>query len=125
MGFVVGVGMRRGVGFGELDALVGEVLAEAGIGHGQVILLSTLVGKEREGAMMELCERYQWEMRIFSADTLTAVPVPAPAETVARAVGTPSVAEAAALAGAGRFAELVVGKRRSARATAALARVKA
>ncbi|GAA3229726.1 cobalamin biosynthesis protein [Actinocorallia longicatena] len=123
--YVVGVGLRRGTGEADLDALVAAVLAEAGIGHERVTALATLEGKEAETAVTATCERYGWELRIFRADTLAAVPVPAPEIRVARAVGTPSVAEAAALAGAGVRAELIVGKRRSARATAALARVTA
>lgn len=113
------------MGVAELDELVGVVLSEAGIGHAQVVVLATVAGKAGERGIIELGERYGWELRSFCADTLAAVPVPAPRERVARAVGTASVAEAAALAGAGRFGELVVGKRRSARATAALARVMA
>ena len=49
-------------------------------------------------------------LRLFGADTLRKVPVPTPSGTVRAAVGTPSVAEAAALLAAGPGAELVVTK---------------
>jgi cobalamin biosynthesis protein CbiG len=53
---------------------------------------------------------------------LAAIAAPSPSAEVREVTGTPSVAEAAALAGA-RAVELVVGKRRSAGATAAVAKV--
>ncbi len=57
----------------------------------------------------------------FPAGLLGQMPVPSPSEAVARAVGTPSVAEAAALLGAGPGARLVVPKHKAATATAAVA----
>jgi precorrin-3B C17-methyltransferase/precorrin-6y C5,15-methyltransferase (decarboxylating) CbiE subunit/precorrin-6Y C5,15-methyltransferase (decarboxylating) CbiT subunit len=57
----------------------------------------------------------------FPASLLAAVAVPHPSDAVARAVGTPSVAEAAALLAAGPGARLVVTKRPGPTATAALA----
>lgn len=55
------------------------------------------------------------------AALLAAVDVPDPSPAVAAAVGTPSVAEAAALLAAGPGARLVVGKQRGSTATAAVA----
>jgi cobalt-precorrin 5A hydrolase / precorrin-3B C17-methyltransferase len=57
---------------------------------------------------------------VHPAAALAAVEVPNPSAVVARAVGTPSVAEAAALVAGG---ELVVPKQRSAMATVAVARL--
>jgi cobalt-precorrin 5A hydrolase/precorrin-3B C17-methyltransferase len=57
----------------------------------------------------------------FPAALLAAVDVPNPSSTVADAVGTPSVAEAAALLAAGPGARLVVDKQRGPTATAAVA----
>jgi cobalt-precorrin 5A hydrolase/precorrin-3B C17-methyltransferase len=67
------------------------------------------------------------ELRTYPAAVLAAVAVPNPSEVVRAEVGTPSVAEAAALHAArsyGRSAELVVEKRRSAHATVAVARLR-
>jgi precorrin-3B C17-methyltransferase/precorrin-6y C5,15-methyltransferase (decarboxylating) CbiE subunit/precorrin-6Y C5,15-methyltransferase (decarboxylating) CbiT subunit len=57
----------------------------------------------------------------FPAALLGTVDVPDPSDLVDAAVGTPSVAEAAALLAAGPGARLVVGKQRNASATAAIA----
>ena len=61
-------------------------------------------------------------VRAFTAEALAAVDVPTPSEVVRAAVGTPSVAEAAALLAAGPGAELVVAKQVGTHATVAIAR---
>ena len=61
-------------------------------------------------------------VRAFTAEALAAVEVPTPSEVVRAAVGTASVAEAAALLGAGPGAELVVAKQSAKEATVAIAR---
>jgi cobalt-precorrin 5A hydrolase len=60
-------------------------------------------------------------VRTHAAAALAAVAVPTPSPVVAAHVGTPSVAEAAALLSAGADG-LLVPKRRSAHATCAIAR---
>ncbi|WP_220036150.1 Rv2231c family pyridoxal phosphate-dependent protein CobC, partial [Modestobacter versicolor] len=59
-----------------------------------------------------------WPLVTHDADQLATVPVPAPSAAVSAAVGTPSVAEAAALVGGG---QLVVGKTVHGRVTVAVA----
>jgi cobalt-precorrin 5A hydrolase / precorrin-3B C17-methyltransferase len=61
-------------------------------------------------------------VRAFAAEALATVDVPTPSEAVRAAVGTPSVAEAAALLAAGPGAELVVAKVAGKEATVAVAR---
>lgn len=61
-------------------------------------------------------------VRAFTAEALAAVEVPTPSEVVRAAVGTASVAEAAALLAAGPGAELVVAKLAGREATVAIAR---
>jgi cobalt-precorrin 5A hydrolase/precorrin-3B C17-methyltransferase len=61
-------------------------------------------------------------VRAFTAEALAAVDVPTPSEVVRAAVGTASVAEAAALLAAGPGAELVVTKLAGKEATVAVAR---
>ena len=64
-------------------------------------------------------------VRAFTAEALAIVDVPTPSEAVRAAVGTPSVAEAAALLAAGPGAELVVRKQAGREATVAIARRRA
>ncbi|GAA3171701.1 MULTISPECIES: cobalamin biosynthesis protein [Streptomyces] len=121
----VGVGARRGVAADEVLALVRGALAEAG---GTVAALATAEAKAAEPGLVGAARRLGVALHTFSARELSAVPVPGGGSAVARdAVGTPSVAEAAALLAAGPGAQLLVGKRKSApsegpsRATCAVA----
>ncbi|MCD0452782.1 cobalamin biosynthesis protein [Actinocorallia sp. API 0066] len=133
--YVVGVGARRGVGFGEVDGLVERVLGEAGICADEVVAVGTVEAKAGERGIVRLVEERGWRLLIFGAATLAGTPGAASGGAASRAVGTGSVAEAAALAGAARRgahgpptaaaeAVLVVAKTRSAGATVAVARFK-
>ncbi|MFD9815798.1 cobalamin biosynthesis protein [Streptomyces sp. NPDC059080] len=121
----VGVGAGRGVAEAEVLALVRAALAEAG---GTVTALATVEAKAAEPGLVGAARRLGVALRTFSARELSGVRVPGGGSAVAlNAVGTPSVAEAAALLAAGPGAQLLVRKRKSAppagpsRATCAVA----
>lgn len=118
---VVGVGAARGVDSAEVGALVDTTLAEAGLSPRSVALLATVEAKAGEAGITEAAAQRGWQVSYLSAERLAAIEVPHPSEVVRAAVGTPSVAEAAALHLGG---ELLVTKRRSAggMATVAVAR---
>ncbi|MFE6893193.1 cobalamin biosynthesis protein [Streptomyces sp. NPDC057694] len=105
---VGGVGARAGVTADEVLSLVGEVLAEAGAGPGALTALATVEAKGREPGIVRAAALLGVPLVTYPAARLAAVPVPHPSEGVRGAVGTPSVAEAAALAAGG---ELLVPKR--------------
>jgi len=144
---VVGVGASTGVTADEVGQLIDETLAAAGLSRLSVRWLATADIKAREPGLLEVAAKRGWQIVPVPAAQLAAVPVPTPSEVVRAAVGTPSVAEAAALlvaaggadgdcpgapggGGPGRDwaaelpgqATLVVTKRASARATVAVAR---
>ncbi|MFD1833030.1 precorrin-3B C(17)-methyltransferase [Streptomyces desertarenae] len=124
----VGVGASRGVGADEVAGLVERALADAGLSPRSVAELATVDAKADEPGILEAARRLGVPVRTYSADELAAVPVPHPSDAPLAAVGTPSVAEAAALLSGGEGAELVVPKRKSqpqgraAMATCAVAR---
>jgi cobalt-precorrin 5A hydrolase/precorrin-3B C17-methyltransferase len=110
----------------EVDALVTTALAEAGLAAGSVRALSTVDAKAGEPGIVAVARARGWPLLVYPAATLARVDVPNPSEVVRAAVGTPSVAEAAALyaaAAAGRGACLVVPKRAGSAATVAVARL--
>jgi cobalamin biosynthesis protein CbiG len=115
----VGVGASRGCPAAELEDLVATALAEAGVE--QVDVIASADVKADEAAILALAGARGWRFVTFPAAALAAVPVPTPSATVAAHVGTPSVAEAAALLAAGDGSELMILKRRSAHATCAVA----
>ncbi len=120
--YVVGAGCSSGCPANELLGLIERVLAAAGVSRRQVGALATIDSRAAEPALVEVARVTGWPLRTHSPEALAAVPAPSPSDIVAYHVGTPSVAEAAALLTA-RPARLVVAKRRSANATCALAEV--
>jgi cobalt-precorrin 5A hydrolase / cobalt-factor III methyltransferase / precorrin-3B C17-methyltransferase len=118
----VGVGASRGAPAGEIGQLIDDVLGELGVSHHSVRYLATVDAKADEPGLHSAAAERGWSVRTFPASRLAAVPVPNPSEVVRRAVGTPSVAEAAALLEPG--SELIAAKRASAHATVAVARVR-
>ncbi|MEV6674852.1 cobalamin biosynthesis protein [Streptomyces sp. NPDC051162] len=116
----VGVGARRGAGADEVLALVGQALGEAG--GGAPAALATAEVKAAEPGLREAAARLGVPLLSYGARALAAVAVPDPSPAVLAAVGVPGVAEAAALLAAGPRGALVVGKRKSARVTCAVAR---
>ena len=119
-GYVLGAGCSLGCPERELAELAAAVLAEAGVSVDQVRALATIDTRAEEPAMRALARAMGWDVLTHPAAALAGIDVPTPSEVVAAHVGTPSVAEAAALlsTGAGRLA---VHKRRSPHATCALA----
>jgi cobalt-precorrin 5A hydrolase/precorrin-3B C17-methyltransferase len=116
---VVGVGSSRGVTAREVLDLVDAALAEAGLAAGSVAELATVDAKAEEPGLLAAAAQRGWPLVTHPAARLAVVAVPNPSAAPLAAVGTPSVAEAAALVTGG---ELLVPKRRSAMATVAVAR---
>ncbi|MTE18470.1 precorrin-3B C(17)-methyltransferase [Streptomyces sp. TRM43335] len=109
----VGVGASRGAPADEVTDLVERSLADAGLSPRCVAELATVEAKAEEPGIVEAARRLGVPVRTYPADALAAVPVPHPSDAPLAAVGTPSVAEAAALLACGEEAELVVPKRKS------------
>ncbi|MBV9022636.1 MAG: cobalamin biosynthesis protein [Streptomycetaceae bacterium] len=125
---VIGVGASSGALAEEIWQLIDETLADAGLSPRSVGALATVEAKADEPGILAVAERLGVPLVTYDAERLGAIEVPNPSAVPLAAVGTPSVAEAAALACAGAGAELLVPKRKSAppsgpaRATAAVAR---
>ncbi|MFF3417961.1 precorrin-3B C(17)-methyltransferase [Streptomyces sp. NPDC002698] len=110
---IVGVGASRGAPVEEVLGLVEDALREAGLSVRSVAGLATVDAKSEEPGIVGAAERLEVPLLTYTAEELAAVTVPNPSDAPLAAVGTPSVAEAAALLGGG---ELLVPKRKSVRA---------
>ncbi|MCI4043267.1 Rv2231c family pyridoxal phosphate-dependent protein CobC [Streptomyces sp. TRM75563] len=117
---VVGVGARRGASGDAVFALIEAVLSGAGLDAADVVEVATVDAKGDEPGIVGAAARLGVPLRTHPAGALAAVRVPHPSGAVGAAVGTPSVAEAAALIEAD---ELVVPKTRATGANAASAGV--
>ena len=118
---VAGVGASKGVTADEVLELLEEALAVGGLSRDSVTALATVDAKAEEDGIVTAARQGGWPVHSYPARQLAAVPVPNPSDAVLAAVGTPSVAEAAALTYGD---ELIVAKRTSAMATVALARIR-
>jgi cobalt-precorrin 5A hydrolase/precorrin-3B C17-methyltransferase len=116
---VAGVGASRNAPAEEVLALVEGVLREAGLSPASLAELATVDAKAGEPGIVAAAERLGVPLVTYPAGELARVEVPNPSDAPLAAVGTPSVAEAAALL---RGGELLVPKRKSAMATCAVVR---
>ncbi|HEY2520832.1 MAG TPA: precorrin-3B C(17)-methyltransferase [Streptosporangiaceae bacterium] len=130
---VVGLGASRGVPAAEVRTLIDLALTTAALSPLSVRAAATADLKADEEGLLAAVRERGWPLSTFPAADLATVPVPSPSETVRAAVGTPSVAEAAALLAASHPApanptsntgpkNLIVPKRTSPHATVAIAR---
>ncbi|WFE99522.1 precorrin-3B C(17)-methyltransferase [Micromonospora sp. WMMD964] len=122
---VAGVGASRGVPAEEVAELLHRVLTDAGLDRASLRCLASADVKADEAGIRSTADALGVPLVTWPATRLAAIDVPHPSEVVRAAVGTPSVAEAAALLGAdGRAddATLLVGKTATAMATVAVAR---
>jgi cobalt-precorrin 5A hydrolase/precorrin-3B C17-methyltransferase len=115
---VVGVGASTDAPGDAAAALLDASLAAHGLARESIACVATIDRRANDPVVTEL----KLPVRSFTAGVLATVDVPNPSAVVQREVGTPSVAEAAALLAAGPGAELVVTKQAGATATVAIAR---
>lgn len=108
---VVGVGASKGAPVEEVLGLIEEALRGAGLSAASLAELATVDAKAGERGIVEAARRLGVPLVTYGAGELARVEVPNPSDAPLAAVGTPSVAEAAALVGGG---ELLVPKRKSA-----------
>jgi cobalt-precorrin 5A hydrolase/precorrin-3B C17-methyltransferase len=116
---IIGVGCERGTSPNEVKELINTTLKANNLSVHSVAGCASIDLKEDEPALNSLPN-----VRFFTAGELNehADKLKNPSDYVKNEVGTPGVAEAAALAGAGPDAELIVAKTKSKRATCAIAR---
>lgn len=108
---VAGVGASKGAPVEEVLELVERCLRDAGLSAASLAELATVEAKADEPGIVGAARRLGVPLVTYSAEELAGVEVPNPSNAPLAAVGTPSVAEAAALV---RGGELLVPKRKSA-----------
>jgi cobalt-precorrin 5A hydrolase/precorrin-3B C17-methyltransferase len=121
---VMGLGCERNAEPSEVIALAERSLAEHGLSPASLAAIASIDIKADETAIHATAAHFSVPARFFPAEELARETprLKNPSEIVAREVGVPGVAEAAALAGAGPESDLAVEKTRSTRATCAIAR---
>lgn len=93
----LGIGCDRGVSRQTLEEAVQAALASLGEKHIAVCSLASIDKKGDEVALVSLAKERGIPLRLFSAQELSKVDVPNPSDVVLKFMGTPAVAEAAAM----------------------------
>lgn len=121
----VGIGCERGAEASEIEHLLRTTLAEAGISPASVAGIFSLDVKADEAGLAQAGRAVVGkDPRFFTAERLERETprLQTPSDIVFAEVGCHGVAEGAALAAAGEGGSLIVPKRKSARATVAIAK---
>ncbi|WP_327684913.1 precorrin-3B C(17)-methyltransferase [Streptomyces sp. NBC_00467] len=106
----VGVGASSGAPADEIIGLIEETLRDVGLSALSIGELATVDAKASEPGIVAAAGHFGVPLVTHAAERLADIDVPNPSEAPLAAVGTPSVAEASALAGGG---QLLVPKRKS------------
>ncbi len=96
----VGIGCERGTSRQLIQTAIAQVALKNHLAEAAIAGIATIDIKADEVGLLELCRDRNWPLRTFSAEVLRSVNVPNPSAVVDKEVGTPSVAEAAALVAA-------------------------
>ncbi|MEM1167654.1 MAG: precorrin-3B C(17)-methyltransferase [Cyanobacteria bacterium P01_H01_bin.35] len=96
----VGVGCERGTSKKLIATGIEHIFRTHHLAEGAIAGIATVNIKADEIGLVEFCQERNLPLRTFPAELLNCVEVPNPSNIVAAEVGTPSVAEAAAILGA-------------------------
>ncbi len=93
----VGIGCKRGTSWQLIDQAIEQIFRENQLFQSAIAGIATIDTKASEVGLVELCNLRNLPLKTFSAQILRSVCVPNPATITDHKVGTPSVAEAAAI----------------------------
>lgn len=96
----IGIGAQSSASRANVRSAIGFVCERYGLDFAAIIGLATLDRKATELELFELCCESGWLLKTYLPSELAAVNVSSSSSSALAAVGTPSVAEAAALAAA-------------------------
>ncbi|RQH20449.1 precorrin-3B C(17)-methyltransferase [Okeania hirsuta] len=95
----IGVGCERGTSKKLIATAIQQVFQTNHLAKGAIAGIATIDLKADEIGLVEFCQEQDLPLQTFSSELLSCVEVPNPSNIVAQEVGTPSVAEAAAILG--------------------------
>lgn len=102
----VGIGCRRGTSRELIETAITQVFSQFGLAENQIAGIATVDRKSHETGLLEYCEAHQFPLLLFSVEELSAIAslhgyVPVVPNPPIDRIGTPSVAEAAAILASG------------------------
>jgi len=94
---LLGMGCDRNTALKTIETAVEQALDKLNLTVDAVTAMATIDKKNDEVALLALSEQRQWPLHFFTAEQLSQVEVPNPSAVVLKYMGTPAVAEAAAM----------------------------
>lgn len=94
---MVGIGCDRNTSLKTLEEALSLALQLCGLDETAVAGVASIDKKNDEAALLQLAEKHSWPLHFYPAEQLAQIPVPNPSDVVLKYMGTPAVAEAAAL----------------------------
>ena len=98
----VGIGCERGTVKELIETAITETCQQYHLATEAIAGIASIDLKGDEVGILDVCQSRNLPFKTFSAETLQQIEVPTPSEVVKGEVGTPSVAEAAAMVAANR-----------------------
>ncbi|VEP15014.1 Precorrin-3B C17-methyltransferase [Hyella patelloides LEGE 07179] len=95
----IGIGCERNTAPQLIKDAVTNTLQQYHLSVKAIASIATIEIKADEPGIIQLCQENNLPLKTFNADTLKQITVPTPSKIVEQEVGTPSVAEAAAIFG--------------------------
>ena len=99
----VGIGCERATKKALINQAIAQTFAQYNLAEEAIAGIATIDIKADEQGILEVCRDRNLPLQTFAAQTLKQVIVPSPSAIVNQEVGTPSVAEAAAISAAQLF----------------------
>ncbi|MBC1215644.1 cobalamin biosynthesis protein [Trichormus variabilis ARAD] len=93
----LGFGCQSGISHHLITAAINQIFPENQLDQKTIAGIATIDTKVSELGLVEFCRLLQLPLKTFPAEMLANVAVPNPSGVIAEKVGTPSVAEAAAI----------------------------
>ncbi len=118
--FYVGIGCNSGTARDEIESLVRDTFSMHGLDQRLIGGIASINAKRGEQGLIEAARALFCPLIFFSKEELSKVDVPNPSFAPKKAVGSPSVAEAAALLATQGSGKLIVEKKKSGNCTIAI-----
>ncbi|NJM21044.1 MAG: precorrin-3B C(17)-methyltransferase [Richelia sp. SM1_7_0] len=99
----VGIGCERGTSKQVIADAIDQVFQQNQLALAAIAGIATIDIKSDEVGLVELCHERNLPLKTFSSEILRTITVPNPSQVVEKEVGTPSVAEAAAIMAASQI----------------------
>lgn len=99
----VGIGCERGTAKALINQAIAQTFAQYNLAEEAIAGIATIDLKADEKGLLEVCRDRDLPLQTFAAKALKQIVVPTPSAIVNQEVGTPSVAEAAAISAAQLF----------------------